>query len=90
MNIMKIYNSEATHDAGNTGWKTVALDPSFVLQSPPPTLYMPCQQIRARAKEKACLPVITGRKKYRSSSCAKSRKEGTYLFSVVSRNLEST
>ena len=32
------YNSVATHDAGKLGWKTVALGPSFVLQSPAPTL----------------------------------------------------
>ena len=40
--------------------------------------------------EKVYLPVITSREKCRSSSCAKSRKEGTYLFSVVFGNLEST
>jgi hypothetical protein len=33
-----IFGKEIAHEAGKSGWKRVLEVPSFVLQSPPPTL----------------------------------------------------
>ncbi len=63
-----------THEAGNAGWKRTVFFPSFVRQSPPPTLDI-AHKSESVSKIARDLPKVTAGEEDSSSACTKCSDE---------------
>jgi len=82
-----IFGEEIAHEAGKAGWKRVLEVPSFVRQSPPPTLKL--VQHKPMAGLENISPKVTTREEDGRAKGAQCRKHVTHFGSVVERNLIS-